>query len=386
MQSEYYRTKVAEICYEASEMIEKLYKKSINKSRLDFINNVCNALIISRSVQYCELADKMTGEATEESKLRQIQRFMGEYDLDYDWVLCFLLLLLPKQGKLTLCMDRTEWEFGSQNHNVLVLSVYTHGVGIPIWFECLDNEGGNSDCDDRTYVLLSCIQYIGKERIKCIIGDCEFIGEEWIKFLLKQGIAFYIDVRTNQYFTHEGERYQISQYMANYKKKSLDNIYIFGSWLSIGMKRQQPSKAGKRKSILAIVTNTRAAHALSNYRNRWSIEVLFESLKTRGFNLEDTHIDEPIRLRKLFALCAIAFVFCFLMGLMADKIKKIVIKNNGYKTNSFFRHGLNFIRKAVKINNKRADYYRVCNEINLIFSYIYKILHDNFFELKKIVM
>lgn len=386
MQSEDYRTKVAEICYEASEMIEKLYKKSINKSRLDFINNVCNALIISRSVQYCELADKMTGEATEESKLRQIQRFMGEYDLDYDWVLCFLLLLLPKQGKLTLCMDRTEWEFGSQNHNVLVLSVYTHGVGIPIWFECLDNEGGNSDCDDRTYVLLSCIQYIGKERIKCIIGDCEFIGEEWIKFLLKQGIAFYIDVRTNQYFTHEGERYQISQYMANYKKKSLDNIYIFGSWLSIGMKRQQPSKAGKRKSILAIVTNTRAAHALSNYRNRWSIEVLFESLKTRGFNLEDTHIDEPIRLRKLFALCAIAFVFCFLMGLMADKIKKIVIKNNGYKTNSFFRHGLNFIRKAVKINNKRADYYRVCNEINLIFSYIYKILHDNFFELKKIVM
>jgi Transposase DDE domain len=386
MQSEDYRTKVAEICYEATEMIEKLYKKSINKGRLDFINNVCNALIISRSVQYCEVADKMTGEATEESKLRQIQRFMGEYDLDYDWVLCFLLLLLPKQGKLTLCMDRTEWEFGSQNHNVLVISVYTHGVGIPIWFECLDNEGGNSDSDDRAYVLLSCIKYIGKERIKCIIGDCEFIGEEWIKFLLKEGISFYIDVRTNQYFTHEGKSHQISQYMANYKKKSLDNIYIFGSWLSIGMKRQQPSKKGKRKSILAIVTNTKAAHALSNYRNRWSIEVLFESLKTRGFNLEDTHIDEPIRLRKLFALCAIAFVFCFLTGLMADKIKKIVIKNNGYKTNSFFRHGLNFIRKAVKINEKRSDYRITCNSINIIFSYIRQILHDNFFELKKIVM
>jgi hypothetical protein len=386
MQSEDYRTKVAEICYQATEMIEKLYKKSINKGRLDFINNVCNALIISRSVQYCEVADKMTGEATEESKLRQIQRFMGEYDLDYDWVLCFLLLLLPKQGKLTLCMDRTEWEFGSQNHNVLVISVYTHGVGIPIWFECLNNEGGNSDSDDRAYVLLSCIKYIGKERIKCIIGDCEFIGDAWIKFLLKEGIAFYIDVRTNQYFTHEGKSHQISQYMANYKKKSLDNIYIFGSWLSIGMKRQQPSKKGKRKSILAIVTNTKAAHALSNYRNRWSIEVLFESLKTRGFNLEDTHIDEPIRLRKLFALCAIAFVFCFLTGLMADKIKKIVIKNNGYKTNSFFRHGLNFIRKAVKINEKRSDYSIVCNSINIIFSYIREILHDNFFELKKIVM
>ena len=71
---------------------------------------------------------------------------------------------------------------------------------------------------------------------------------------------------------------------------------------------------------------------------------------------------------------------------MADKIKKIVIKNNGYKTNSFFRHGLNFIRQSVKINDKRADYYKVCNQLKIIFSYIYKILHDNFFQLKKIVM
>ena len=367
-------------------MIEKLYKKTINKGRLDFINNACHALIVARSVQYCEIADKMTGDATEASKHRQVQRFMGEYDLDYEWVLCFLLFLLPKQGKVTLSMDRTEWEFGSQNHNVLVLSIYVHGVGFPIWFECLDNEGGNSDADDRAYILLSCIKFLGKSRIKCVIGDSEFIGIEWVKFLLKEEITFYIDVRTNQYFGYAGEEHQISQYMANRKKKALDNVHIFGSWLSISMKRQPPSKRGKRKSILAIVTNGFAAHALSNYRNRWSIEVLFESLKTRGFNLEDTHVDDPIRLRKLFALCAIAYAFCFLMGLMADKIKKIVIKSNGYKTNSFFRYGLDFIRKALKNNEKRSDSTQILENINAIFKNIYKILHDNFFQLKKIVM
>ena len=124
MQSENYRVKVQEMCYEATEMIEKLHKKSINKGRLDFINNACHAMILARSVQYCEIADKMTGAATEQSKHRQIQRFMGDYDLDYEWVLCFLLLLLPKRGKVSLSMDRAEWEFGSQNHNVLVLSIY----------------------------------------------------------------------------------------------------------------------------------------------------------------------------------------------------------------------------------------------------------------------
>ena len=114
--------------------------------------------------------------------------------------------------------------------------------------------------------------------------------------------------------------------------------------------------------------------------------MLFESLKTRGFNLEHTHIDEPIGLRKLFALCAIAYAFCFLMGLIADKIKKIVIKNNGYKTNSFFRHGLDYIRKALKNNNKRSDFNIICKNINSIFENIHKILLDNFFVLKKIVV
>jgi Transposase DDE domain len=386
MQTNIYDAKVQEMLYNASTMIEKLYGKSINKSRLDFIHKVSNALIVSRSVEYCEIADKMVGSAKTESKIRQLQHFMGEYNLDYDWVLAFLLLLLPKQGKVTLSMDRTEWEFGSQNHNVLVVSVYVHGVGIPIWFECLDNKGGNSNSDDRAYVLLCCIKYLGISRIKCVIGDSEFIGEEWITFLMENGISFYLDVRTNQYFTHEGKKYQISQYMEKRKKKALDDVHIFGYCLSIAMKRLVPPKKGKRKSILAVVTNTFASHALTNYRNRWSIEVLFESLKTRGFNLEDTHIKDPIRLRKLFALCAIAFIICFLVGLMADKIAKIEIKNHGYKANSFFRHGLNTIRKTLKINSKNKYFTQIKNNINLIFQFIDKVLHDNFLQLQKIVM
>ena len=125
MQKNIYDAKIQEMLYNTSTMIEKLYSKSINKSRLDFLHNVSNALILSRSVAYCELADKMGGTAKPESKIRQLQHFMGEYEMDYDWVLAFLLLLLPKQGKVTLSMDRTEWEFGSQNHNVLVVSSKT---------------------------------------------------------------------------------------------------------------------------------------------------------------------------------------------------------------------------------------------------------------------
>lgn len=380
-----YQTKISKIYQNGALLIEKMYNKSINKSRLDFIDNAVQGMIVSRSVQFGEIADKMVGEADEKSKVRRIQRFMSDYELDYEWLLCFLLLLLPKTGKVTLSLDRTEWEFGSQNHNVLVLSIYTHGVGFPIWFECLDNDGGNSSADDRIYVLLCCIQYLGKDRIKAIIGDCEFIGDEWISFLMKEGLSFYLDIRSNQYFIHENKRHKISEYMSGCRKKALDNVYIFGYWLSIAMKRQVPSKKGKRKEILAIVTNMDAGRALTNYKNRWSIEVLFENLKSRGFNLEDTHLTDPIRLRKLFALCAIGFVLCFLVGLALNKIKKIPIKNNGYKENSFFRHGLDFIRKIAKNIQKRTNFKQIRQNIKNVVNQILEIISDNFLQLQKIV-
>jgi hypothetical protein len=91
-----------------------------------------------------------------------------------------------------------------------------------------------------------------------------------------EGIPFYLDVRSNQYFIHENKKHKISTYMIGRRKKALDNIYIFGYWLSIAMKRQTQSKKdkkGKRKDILAIVTNMDAGRALTNYKNRWSIEV-----------------------------------------------------------------------------------------------------------------
>ena len=104
---------------------------------------------------------------------------------------------------------------------------------------------------------------------------------------------------------------------------------IFGLQLRFAM--MATAKAGKKS--LAIITNHQASGALSIYKCRWSIEVLFANMKTKGFNLENTHLKCPIRLRKLFALVALAFAICFLVGLVAHGKNPIKVKNHGYKTN-----------------------------------------------------
>jgi Transposase DDE domain len=373
VQSKESQTNISELFQKSLESIEKLYGLRLNKSRTDFIEVVVLGLISSRSVQFGEVADKMLGEAETESKQRRIQRFIGDYEVNYEFFAYFLLLLLPKQGKLKICIDRTEWEFGEQNHNVLVLTAYTHGVGIPIWFEVLDNDGGNSHSDDRIYVMMKLLEILGKERIDCVIADCEFIGEEWIKWLASEKITFYLDVRTNQFLIHNGKKYRISNLLQYNKTKVLNKVTIFG--LSLGFAIKATAKVGKKS--LAIITNHQASQALIIYKCRWSIEVLFANMKTKGFHLEDTHLKCPIRLRKLFALVAIAFAICFLVGLIAHKNKPITVKNHGYKTNSFFRNGLNIIRKWLK-NSSKIDFKPILEKI-------LEIIMQNALVAKKIV-
>ena len=74
-----------------------------------------------------------------------------------------------------------------------------------------------------------------------------------------------------------------------------------------GLPLEDPSRGFEQNDeYLIVMTNTLAYCALNNYQRRWSIETFFQSVKQRGFRLEDTHLNDLERLRKLFALVAIA--------------------------------------------------------------------------------
>ena len=132
----------------------------------------------------------------------------------------------------------------------------------------------------------------------------------------------------------------------------LDGVKVHGHWISLAIERQD--KAGDE--YLIVMTNTFAHAALRNYQRRWSIETFFQSIKQRGFHLEKTHLDNLERLRKLFALVAIAFAVCLHIGRWSDKNQKpIEIKNHGYKANSFFRYGLECWRRAFRTFTDELD-------------------------------
>jgi hypothetical protein len=68
------------------------------------------------------------------------------------------------------------------------------------------------------------------------------------------------------------------------------------------------------------------------------IEVSFGVLKTRGFDLESTHLSDHQRIINLVQLLTIAAAWAYRQGELLVAIKKIVIRKHGRKTKSIFRY------------------------------------------------
>lgn len=117
-------------------------------ARQKMIVGLIFSMIETRQVQFTELATKLNVRAKDESNLRRIQAFFAHYTLDYQVITCVLMSFV-RSKQVRISIDRTNGQFGDQHINILTLTVYSHGVGIPVLFEMLDKKG-NSNAQERT--------------------------------------------------------------------------------------------------------------------------------------------------------------------------------------------------------------------------------------------
>ena len=112
------------------------------------------------------------------------------------------------------------------------------------------------------------------------------------------------------------------------------DLYLSGCYLGSG-----------EYLILVAPEYTPAPH--EEYKKRWGIETLFGALKSRGFNLEETRLQDTERISRLLALLALAFTWAFVVGQWQAAVKELKLKKHGYPPKSIFRLGLNLLCRLV---------------------------------------
>jgi len=99
-------------------------KFKINKARLTLVTLFIIAIVQVCSVNLTKVAVAMSNSADPSSRYRRLQRFFSLFKFPKHSVARFVASVLPID-KYILSMDRTNWKWGKENINILVLGLFT---------------------------------------------------------------------------------------------------------------------------------------------------------------------------------------------------------------------------------------------------------------------
>ena len=105
-----------------------------NKARMTCFVGMLMALFKVRTINLTELACGFSSNATIDSRYRRIKRFFKDFTIDFPLVATWVVQFFDLSNKpLNLSMDRTNWQWGKKNINILMLSITYKGIEIPLF-------------------------------------------------------------------------------------------------------------------------------------------------------------------------------------------------------------------------------------------------------------
>lgn len=321
-------------------------KFEANKKRIEFISLFIMALIRAKTVNLADIASVFQTPVKVESNYRRIQNFFKDFIMDYVLWGRMLLSTLPYEKKFIVAMDRTNWKFGKNDINILMVSVVYKKMSFPIVWTLLDKQG-SSNFIERIELMERFFKIVPLERIKSFVADREFDGEEWIKYLVNKEIIFHIRIKHTITYNNcrekKGKRItKILDMLKSYRYITIpQKVVIYKQMLYIGGKRLPDG------DYFILISNFEPVEAQEEYAQRWSIEKLFNKFKTRGFDLEVTHMTDLEKLAKLIGLVSIALIWSFLAGEELKRTCRIKIFEMGKRVKSSFDLGIKYLRNIL---------------------------------------
>lgn len=327
-----------------------------NRARLKLMTRLIRAALKLTTTNLAKLAIAMKPDVKTASTYRRIQRFFAGFAFDYAEFGRLLLRLVPTDPPYVAVIDRTEWHFGQTPINVLMVGVAHDGIAFPIVWTALDH-GGGSGAGEHVRVLDQFLRVVEREQIQALVADREFTGGDFLRALKDRGVPFVIRIKRDRRVgrSPESPLLPVRMFMralSEGQSRRLDGERVLGGAQSVSVQVAGGRLSDGSMLILAAravdsdAVDSEALFAL--YRRRWEIETLFAALKSRGFDLEATHLTAPGRIRKLLGVLALAYSWARLIG--RDRQNREGPPRrcaHGYRARSLFRYGLDRLQEIL---------------------------------------
>jgi len=305
-------------------------------------------LTIARDVSLAKIAASM-GKPLASSGIRYLERFLTRIRIDWHIIGEAVLAVLPESVKFIVSMDRTAWEMGGTAYNILTIGINFGGISLPVAAISIGRDGASNGAQmiEVTETLLS---FMPAGRIELLCADREFCSIMYMRWLKYRGIPFCIRIQGRLWIRRKGKAERLDRYLSQLSVNK--QMVLKKCQLSLGLpifkvyiwayRLRAASKDDNGLLILATPLEYTAAN--DAYRLRWAIETTFRCLKSGGFDLENTHITNPVRLMNLFKLVCVTFDWLSLTGASTLKRRPIRIQHStGRLRETIFDRGLTLV-------------------------------------------
>lgn len=317
-----------------------------NQAKLKCLAQAVLAILAVKNCTLSQIATGFKGKTKPNSHFRRLQRWVAAPLLAFDVLAKWLVTLFDFPEQMTLALDRTNWKFGKININVFMLTSCYKRLALPLFWMLLTKQGNSSDQEKQT-LLQKFVDAFGVERIKYLLGDREFAGIAWFKYLCEINLPFIFRIKGCYMTTNSrGEKVNVKQLFLHLQAGQ--SLLFTEPKLLLGERLYLAGLRLPNGQLRIVASNRYEPSMLSIYMKREQIEYLFGALKTRGFNFEDTHLTDPDRISNLLVIMVIAYAWSYRCGDLMDDQKPIKIKNNFRRIKSVFRYGYDIMRNVLQ--------------------------------------
>jgi hypothetical protein len=305
-----------------------------------------SGIVGSKSSQLPSIATKLSDQAKAESRVKRLSRWLDNeqikeeiYFLPYAEMLLSCLAL----ETLVLVMDGSGVGRGC---SALMLHVIYKGRALPLTWVVRQCPKGH--CPETLHIeLVELVSALIPEGTKVVfLGDGEFDGTDLQKTMNELGWFYACRTAKSTVATWDGLKFNLDVLGSSIKRGMLVELKeVQFTRDAYGPVMVLCCWAKSEVEPLYLVSNMSVAEeAIRYYQKRFRIETFFSDQKSRGFNIQKSHLEDPQRLSRLLIATCLAYIWIVYLGSLckSDGWQAIIHRRNRCDL-SLFRLGLQLL-------------------------------------------
>jgi len=288
---------------------------------LNTLAALISGIVGSKSTQLPQIAAKVPSASKPESRVKRFSRWFDNDSIREEvYFLPYAEVVLRHVALQTvvLVMDGSSVGRGCC---ALMMHVISKGRALPLVWRVRQCPKGHFP-EDLHIALVELVRTLIPEGTKVVfLGDGEFDGTELQKTMREVGWEYACRTSKGNTVTWDGETFPAAELGACLKPGRLIELKeVAVTHEAYGPVMLLCCWAKGHAEPLYLVSNLSSAEeAIEYYTKRFRIETFFSDQKSRGFNIQKSHLTDPQRLSRLLIAACLAYLWVIYLGSLCDK-------------------------------------------------------------------